>query len=103
MLEGTGNDHRQHQFALIVGKRGVHESADLRSSHLLAEGFVEHSGEMKVERLIGQIDQASGGQGAAINYGFEIIGLSKAIFHIEVSRELDQVSKALGSDQSRCP
>ena len=100
MLERAGNDHRQYELALIVCKRGIHEAANLRAAHLLADGLVQHSRYMQVERLIGQIDQAGRGQGAAINHGFEIIGLGKTIFHVEVSRELDEVSKALGSTKA---
>ena len=96
MLESAGHDHGQHEFSLIIGKRGVHEPADLRSSNLLTESFVEHSREVEVERLIGQIDQAGSRHGAAVDYGLEIVGLSQAILHIEVSRELDEISKAFG-------
>ncbi len=94
MLERSGDDHRQHKFALIIGKRRVHETTNLRASDLLADGFVEHGRYMQIQRLIGQVDQAGSGHRAAINHSFQIICLGKAILHIEISGELDQISKA---------
>src|SRR5882724_244417 len=96
MLEGTSNDHRKHQFALIVGKCCVHESTNLRAANLLADCLIQHSCHVQVERLVGQIHQTRCCQGSAVNHGFQVIGLSKTILHVEVSGELEEVSKVLG-------
>jgi hypothetical protein len=95
MLKVSGNNHRQHELALIVGECRVHESANLCSTYLLAESFVQNSGYVQVERLIGQVHKAGSGEGTAIDYGVEVVGLSYAILHVKVAGELYEVSKVL--------
>src|SRR5258708_21054786 len=103
MLEATSNDHRKHQFALIVGKCCVHEPAYLRAANLLADCLIQHSCHVQVERLIGQIHQTGGCQRSAINHSFQVVGLGQTILHVEVSGELEQVSKVLGRAKPTAP
>ena len=43
MLERSGDDHRHHKLALIVGEGRVHVATHLCAAHLLAKGLVQDS------------------------------------------------------------
>src|SRR5258708_4010461 len=97
MLEGPGDDHRQRQLSQIIGERGIHEAANLRASYLLAQRLAQVSVDMQIKLLAGKIDQTIRRKRAAINRGFEIVGLRYTVLDVEVSGELDNIREALRS------
>ena len=95
MLERSGNDHRHHELALIVGQGRVHVATDLCAAHLLAKGLVQDSCYTQVESLVGEVNQSSGCQRAAIDHGVQIVGLRHAILHVKITGQLDEIGEVL--------
>src|SRR5215472_18427551 len=101
MLERTAQDNWQDQLVLAVDQRGVHESAGLGSSRLLAANLVQNDSHLQVQRLLSQVDYAVCDNRAAIDFSFQVGGFGYAVFQTECAGKLDQAGSVLGFVRER--
>ena len=96
MAHGSGDDHRQHEFAILVSQGGGHKASHTAPSNRLAESLVEHGSQVEVESLVDEVDGASSGHRSDIKCCLQVVGIGHSAADVEGAAHARDGRIALG-------